>query len=76
MAKIERIDAELTKARAKAAEWQDKVKELERQRQEEENLQIVNTVRALNMTPAQLAAFLNTRAADAAPTTNKEESQA
>lgn len=76
MGKIERIDAELTKARAKAAEWQAKVKELERQRQEEENLQIVSTVRALNMTPAQLAKFLKTRAADAAPTTNKEEPQA
>lgn len=74
--KIERIDAELTKARAKAAEWQAKVKELEHQRQEEENLQIVNTVRTLNMTPAQLAAFLQTRATDAAPTKNKEEPQA
>lgn len=39
--KIEKIDRELEKARDKAAEWAAKVRELERQRQEEENSQIV-----------------------------------
>lgn len=71
--KIERIDQELEKARAKAAEWQAKVRELEKLRQEEENTQIVQMVRALNMTPSQLADFLNNqKAAPAAPIREKE----
>ena len=41
--KLEKIDQELEKARAKAAEWQARIKELEKQRQEEENLQIVSS---------------------------------
>ena len=57
--KIEKIDRELEKARDKAAEWAAKVRELERQRQEEENSQIVQAVRSLKLTPAQLMAFLN-----------------
>lgn len=71
--KIERIDQELEKARAKAAEWQAKVRELEKLRQEEENTQIVQMVRALNMTPSQLADFLkNQKAAPAASIHEKE----
>lgn len=71
--KIERIDQELEKARAKAAEWQAKVRELEKLRQEEENTQIVQMVRALNMTPSQLADFLNNqKAAPAASIREKE----
>ena len=37
MSKLEKIDRELEKAREKAAEWQAKIKDLEKQRQEEEN---------------------------------------
>lgn len=71
--KIERIDQELEKARAKAAEWQAKVRELEKLRQEEENTQIVQMVRALNMTPSQLADFLkNQKATPAASIREKE----
>ena len=54
--KIEKIDRELEKARDKAAEWAAKVRELERQRQEE-NSQIVQAVRSLKLTPEELAAF-------------------
>ena len=36
MTKLEKIDKELDKAREKAAEWQAKVRDLEKQRQEEE----------------------------------------
>ena len=43
----------------KAAEWQAKIRELEKQKQEEENSQIVQAVRSLKLTPAQLMAFLN-----------------
>ena len=56
---IDKLDKELEKAREKAAEWQAKIRELEKQKQEEENSQIVQAVRSLKLTPAQLMAFLN-----------------
>ena len=59
MNKIDKLDKELEKAREKAAEWQAKIRELEKQKQEEENSQIVQAVRSLKLTPAQLIAFLN-----------------
>ena len=59
MNKIEKIDSELVKARDKAAEWAAKVRELEKQRQEEENSQIVSAVRSLKLTPEALAVFLS-----------------
>ena len=57
--KIERIDREITKTREKIAEYQDKLKTLEAQKTEAENLEIVQMVRALRMTPAQLSAMLS-----------------
>ena len=56
--KIERIDQEITKTREKIAEQQEKLKALEAQKTEAENLEIVQMVRALRMTPAQLNALL------------------
>ena len=49
--KIERIDQEITKVREKIAEYQEKLKVLEAQKTEAENLEIVQMVRALRMTP-------------------------
>ena len=49
--KIERIDQEITKVREKIAEYQEKLKALEAQKTEAENLEIVQMVRALRMTP-------------------------
>jgi len=57
--KIERIDQEITKVREKIAEYQEKLKTLETQKTEAENLEIVQMVRALRMTPAQLNAMLS-----------------
>ena len=57
--KIERIDQEIAKTREKIAEQQEKLKELEAQKTEAENLEIVQMVRALRMTPAQLSAMLS-----------------
>ena len=54
MNKIDKLDKELEKAREKAAEWQAKIRELEKQKQEEENSQIVQAVRSLKLTPAAL----------------------
>ena len=57
--KIERIDQEIAKTREKIAEQQEKLKDLEAQKTEAENLEIVKMVRALRMTPAQLSAMLS-----------------
>ena len=57
--KIERIDQEIAKTREKIAEQQEKLKDLEAQKTEAENLEIVQMVRALHMTPAQLSAMLS-----------------
>ena len=54
-----RIDQEITKVREKIAEYQEKLKALEAQKTEAENLEIVQMVRALRMTPAQLSAMLS-----------------
>ena len=60
--KIQRIDQEIAKVREKIAEYQDKLKTLEAQKTEAENLEIVQMVRALRMTPAQLNAMLSSSA--------------
>ena len=57
--KIERIDQEIAKTREKIAEQQEKLKDLEAQKTEAENLEIVQMVRARRMTPAQLSAMLS-----------------
>ena len=57
--KIERIDQEIAKTREKIAEQQEKLKALEAQKTEAENLEIVQMVRAVRMTPAQLNAMLS-----------------
>lgn len=57
--KIQRIDQEIAKTREKIAEQQEKLKDLEAQKTEAENLEIVQMVRALRMTPAQLSAMLS-----------------
>ena len=57
--KIERIDQEIAKTREKIAEQQEKLKDLEAQKTEAETLEIVQMVRALRMTPAQLSAMLS-----------------
>ena len=57
--KIERIDREIQKTREKIAEYQEKLKTLETQKTEAENLEIVQMVRAMRMTPEQLSAMLS-----------------
>ena len=57
--KIERIDREITKTREKIAEYQEKLKSLEAQKTEAENLEIVQMVRAMHMDPTQLSAMLS-----------------
>ena len=58
MNKIERIDREIQKTREKITEYQNKLKGLEAQKTEAENLQIVQLVRAMKLTPQELYAML------------------
>ena len=55
MTKLEKIAADLKRARAKQAVWTQRVKELESRYREEENSVIHTMVHAANLTPEQLA---------------------
>ena len=59
MNKIERLDREIQKTREKITEYQNKLKELTAQKTEAENLEIVQLVRAMRMTPQELNAMLS-----------------
>ena len=59
MSKIERIDKEIQKTREKITEYQNKLRGLEAQKTEAENLEIVQLVRAMRLTPQELTAMLS-----------------
>lgn len=65
-AKLDRIGADLEKARKKRAEWDARVKDLERRYREEENSEIHEMVHAANLNPEQLSELLRMFAADMA----------
>lgn len=56
--KLDRIERDIEKTRAKILEQQNRLKALETQKTEEENAQIVQMVKAVHLDGAQLAAFL------------------
>ena len=56
--KIDRINKEIAKTREKITEYQNKLKGLEAQKTEAENLEIVQLVRAMRMTPQELNAMI------------------
>jgi ribosomal protein L12E/L44/L45/RPP1/RPP2 len=58
MTKLERIEQDIQRAKSKITEFQDKLKSLETAKTEQENLQIVQLVRAINLTPQELMEFL------------------
>ena len=55
--KIDRINKEIAKTREKITEYQNKLKGLEAQKTEAENLEIVQLVRAMRLTPQELNAM-------------------
>ena len=65
--KTVKVQAEIDKARAKLAEQQARVKELEQKRTELENLEIIDIVRGLNIPLDNLAAALQSIKGGAAP---------
>ncbi|HBY2902555.1 TPA: DUF4315 family protein [Clostridioides difficile] len=81
MNKIERIDREIQKTREKITELQNKLKELNAQKTEAENLEIVQLVRSMRMTPQELNAMLSgggipgMAAVDTAETADYEEQE-
>src|SRR5699024_5476452 len=80
-AKLDRIGADLEKARKKRAEWDAKVKDLERRYREEENSEIHEMDHAAKRHPEQLSELRLMVAADMDPkpdtinTMNEEETQ-
>lgn len=67
MMKLERIETEIGKTKEAISRQQARLRELEAQKTEVENLQIVQMVRALRMNPAELSAFLGKQTATAEP---------
>lgn len=57
-AKIDKVCAEINKTKAKIGEFQTKLRELEKQKTELENIEIVELVRGVEASPAELAAFI------------------
>ena len=65
--KIEKIEIEMQKTREKIAEYQNRLKELDGQKTEAENLQIIQLVRSLRIPHAELKAYLIGETQTAAP---------
>lgn len=76
--KIDRIEKEMQKTREKITEYQNRLKGLEAQKTEAENLQIVSLVRSLKVTPEELTALLGSGGIPGiatVPTTNHTEQE-
>ncbi len=56
--KISKITNEIAKTREKITDLQTKLRDLERQKTEQENNEIVEIIRAVDVTPRELAAFI------------------
>lgn len=65
--KLDRIEKDIQETKSKIAEFQKQLRELETQKTEQENLQIIQLVRGMNMKPEEFAAFLRSGAMQAAP---------
>jgi hypothetical protein len=59
-AKIERIDDEIVKTKSKINSLQSRLRELERQKKETENAEIVALVRGIDIAPDELRLFIKT----------------
>ena len=75
LTKLERIEREIEKTRGKITEYQNKLKELEAQRTEQENFEIVGIVRSMCMTRDELMNFLRGGGNDAPPAENAYHEQ-
>ena len=73
--KLDRIERDIQKTKTKIAELQKQLRELEAAKTEQENMQIVQLVRGLNMTPQEFAAFVRGGALQAPPAPQPEFEQ-
>ena len=74
-AKQDRLKAELERAREKAAEWQAKVRDLEKQVREQENLEILREVPAIAASPEELRGLLDALRATKEPPIPKDDKE-
>ena len=74
--RIQKVTAEIERVKEKLAAQQQRLRELEQQKTELENSEIVGVVRGLDVTPEELASLLRTLRGgkDAASLENQEES--
>ena len=56
--KLDKIEKEMQRTREKITEFQNKLKGLEAQKTEQENLEIIQLVRAMRLSPQDLTEFL------------------
>ena len=73
--KLDRIEKDIEKTKGKIAALQKQLRELEAAKTEQENLQIIQLVRGLNMTPQEFAAFVRGGALQAPPAPQPEFEQ-
>ena len=73
--KLDRIEKDIEKTKGKIAALQQQLRELEAAKTEQENLQIIQLVRGLNMTPQEFAAFVRGGALQAPPAPQPEFEQ-
>ena len=66
--RLSRIERDIERLKEKISEYQQQLKELEASKTEQENLQIIQLVRSMNMKPDEFAAFLRSGALNAAST--------
>ena len=71
--KIEKLAKDIEKAKAKIAEQQARLREMEKQKTELENTDFVAVARSYHLTPQELAEFLKTRQMEKAPTPQEQE---
>lgn len=57
-AKIERVNKDIEKTKGKISEFQSRLRELEKQKTEIENMEIVDAVRGMDISLTDLAALL------------------
>ena len=71
--KIKKIDKEYEKNAEKITELQARQRELEKQRMELENLDIIGLVRGMGLTPDQLAALIQAAPPQPVPVPERKE---
>lgn len=71
--KIEKLAKDIEKTKAKIAEQQARLRELEKQKTELENTDFVAVARSYHLTPQELAEFLKTRQMAQEPSLQEQE---